>query len=359
MARPAGGAASTGLTAAAELALGRQFLSMLEGEMTGLGNQGAGMAKAAGADLAGRGVMGRLFQAVQEAAMEQAGKSGEQGSAQPKEIFAQAAERAAEAEAARVPEGVGKPIEARAGANPADEAQTMDPAVKTRPDAARIAGTYGGHAAKSLAGFLSARFESGSDPAAVGFDRMGGTSYGAFQIASRTGTMDRFLDFLDDRAPEFAARLREAGPADTGSREGGMPGAWKELAAEDPDGFFGLQYDFIKKSHLEPAARWIAEQTGVDVLSRNPALTEVLFSTAVQHGPSGSAAIFARAVDEAMGSTGLEFDKALIKGVYKNRAGQFGSSTEQVRDAVQSRLSREENMALSLLGAGSLLDASV
>jgi hypothetical protein len=210
-----------------------------------------------------------------------------------------------------------------------------------------------------LAGFLSARFESGTDPGAIGYDRVGGTSYGSYQIASKTGTMDRFLDFLQDKAPDMAERLRSSGPANTGSKDGAMPDAWKALAAEDPDGFFGLQHDFIKKSHLEPAAKWISEQTGIDVLSRSPALAEVLFSTAVQHGPTGSTSIFARAVEKALGQTGLDFDKTLIREVYKNRTGQFASSTDQVKSAVMSRLSREESAALALLGAGSLLDASV
>ena len=37
-------------------------------------------------------------------------------------------------------------------------------------------------------GRLSARFESNGRPDAIGFDAKGGFSYGAYQIASRTGT---------------------------------------------------------------------------------------------------------------------------------------------------------------------------
>ncbi len=62
-------------------------------------------------------------------------------------------------------------------------------------------------------GALSAKFESGSaGVAAIGYDRVGGTSYGKYQIASKPGTMDRFLSYLDKNAPAWAERLRSAGP---------------------------------------------------------------------------------------------------------------------------------------------------
>jgi hypothetical protein len=348
-------AAATGAgpgLAMADLALGGQFLSVLEGEMGKQSMAGAGLMGLGGLDTMNQSVMTQLLKAMQEVAAQQ-----EQGAQQASAVdtgraFTQALDKAA----ADAPD---------MAAQPAGKAQgAKEPLAMGRPESASpgmnaAKAAYGGQAAKSLAGFLSARFESGTDPGAIGYDRVGGTSYGSYQIASKTGTMDRFLDFLQDKAPDMAERLRSSGPANTGSKDGAMPDAWKALAAEDPDGFFGLQHDFIKKSHLEPAAKWISEQTGIDVLSRSPALAEVLFSTAVQHGPTGSTSIFARAVEKALGQTGLDFDKTLIRDVYKNRTGQFASSTDQVKSAVMSRLSREESAALALLGAGSLLDASV
>jgi hypothetical protein len=344
-----------GFPATAELALGQQFLSVLEGEMGRLNGGGMGMVGIPGLELMDQSAMTQLFRAIQETALERAKETGDGNPDQVKPAFAANMSKAVENAADLAPEGIGKPISPLQTANA--HLQGAGDAANTGMNAAKAA--YGGQMAKTLAGFLSARFESGADPGAIGFDRVGGTSYGSYQIASNTGTMDRFLDFLDNKAPELAERLRNAGPANTGSKEGEMPDVWKSLAAEDPDGFFNLQHDFIKKSHLEPAARWISEQTGIDVLSRSPALAEVLFSTAVQHGPSGSSSIFAKAVEKALGQTGLDFDKALIREVYKNRSGQFASSTSQVQSAVKARLSREESAALALLGAGSLLDASV
>lgn len=343
-----------GASNAAELALGNQFLAMLQGEMNVGGTSALGTAGVSYADLMDKSVMTRFIQAVQGMALEGADRTASARQAIDPGGAAEAAHGAAKMDA---PEGVARPVQTEAAAGAASGSH-----IETGAGAARAfgkSGNYGAQAAKAMAGFLAARFESGSNPGAIGFDRVGGTSYGTFQIASKPGTMDRFIEFLQAEAPELATRLKAAGPADTGSAQGAMPDVWKSIAEEDPDGFFTLQHDFIKESHLKPAARWIAEQTGIDVLGRNQALSEVLFSTSVQHGARGSAAIFTRAVEKAMGESGMNFDKALIKEVYRDRAEQFGSSTDEVREAVQSRLSREEGLALSLLGAEPLLDASV
>ena len=53
-------------------------------------------------------------------------------------------------------------------------------------------------------GALSAQFESGKQGvSAIGYDKNGGTSYGAYQIASRPGTMDQFISFLNGKEPRW------------------------------------------------------------------------------------------------------------------------------------------------------------
>ena len=200
-------------------------------------------------------------------------------------------------------------------------------------------------------GKLSARFESGEDGVgAIGYDRVGGTSYGKYQIASRIGTMDRFLDYLDTNAPAWAERLREAGPADTGSRSGAMPVEWKALAAEDPVRFGQLQHDFIAGETYRPARDMILGQTGLDFDNAPPALREVLWSTSVQHGATGAARIFNKVIDRFVDSGRNEdFNATLIKGVYDTRKGQFGSSTKRVQQAVANRMDTEKRLALNML----------
>jgi len=201
-------------------------------------------------------------------------------------------------------------------------------------------------------GSLSARFESGSKGiATIGYDRVGGTSYGKYQIASKPGTMDGFLNFLDKEAPELATRLRESGPANTGSKEGGMPAVWQQIAKEDPTRFEKLQHDFIAKQTYDPARSMILKQTGLDFDNAPPALREVLWSTAVQHGPTGAARIFNKVIDKFVGGVEAgEFNAKLIEGVYDSRKGQFGSSTQRVQNAVVSRLNAEKSLALNMLG---------
>ncbi len=208
-----------------------------------------------------------------------------------------------------------------------------------------------------ILGALSARFESGGDAAAVGYDRVGGTSYGTYQISSRAGTFDSFMTFLHKNAPDIASRLQAAGPANTGSTAGPMPSAWKTIAHEQPRRFEQLQHDFIRETHFNPALQKIADATGVDLSGRNQALAQVLWSTAVQHGATGSARIFSSAL-EALGSMapGPDSERSLIREVYARRSGNFTSSTPHVQQAVKGRFTQEMRAALSLLDGTSLLD---
>ena len=199
-------------------------------------------------------------------------------------------------------------------------------------------------------GKLSARFESGGDGiAAIGYDRTGGTSYGKYQIASKVGSMSSFLSFLDSEAPDLSKRLRQAGPANTGSRGGKMPAEWKAIAKEQPERFEQLQEAYIHKTHYKPALDAIEQRTGLDSSSLSAAMREVIWSTAVQHGPAGATRIFAQADNMSGSSDSASYERKLISNVYNLRAGQFGSSTSQVRDAVRSRFRQEKQMALNML----------
>lgn len=208
---------------------------------------------------------------------------------------------------------------------------------------------------KAVTGSLSARFESGDDGiAAIGYDRHGGTSYGKYQLSSQAGTMDQFVKFLRKESPALAKRLAAAGPANTGGRSGAMPTTWKKIAEENPVMFETLQERFIHESHYKPAIEAISQRTGLEASKMSTALQEVLWSTAVQHGPSGAARIFSKAVEQVGKKNNLapgsdEFDKHMIEKVYAMRSTQFGSSTQQVQSAVQSRLAVEKELALAML----------
>jgi hypothetical protein len=228
---------------------------------------------------------------------------------------------------------------------------------KTKRPVEKPAESAGAEVNKTL-GQIAALFESGKDGiAAIGYDRAGGTSYGQYQIASKPGTMDNFIAFLSEKATDFAERLKKAGASNTGSKQGQMPKVWKELAEEAPERFGALQKEFINKTHFEPALAKIKELTGLDANKLSEGVREAIFSTAVQHGAGGAGRIVSRALD-AVGLGKLTSnnqketqaaEQKLVRDIYQNRSGQFMSSGERVREAVQDRLKSEMNMVLNLL----------
>jgi hypothetical protein len=203
-------------------------------------------------------------------------------------------------------------------------------------------------------GSLSARFESGHlGIEAIGYDQQGGTSYGTYQLSSRAGSMDRFIRFLEDKAPEWASRLQGAGPANTGSREGAMPVVWKALATENPLKFGNLQHAFIRRDYYMPARDMIMEKTGYNFDAAPAALQEVLWSTAVQHGAGGAARIFSQAADRFLAGKDLDGNPhELIEEIFSIRSRQFDSSAAPVRNAVNNRFLEEKQLALNLLDPG-------
>jgi hypothetical protein len=199
-------------------------------------------------------------------------------------------------------------------------------------------------------GALSAHFESGEyGPGVIGYDYNGGTSYGTYQISSKAGTMKHFVEYLSERAPDIAAKLKTAGSANTGGLSGKMPEVWKNVAAQDPERFSKLQYDFIEKTHYLPALQEISDRTGLDVSKAPKAVQEVLWSTAVQHGPKGAAKIFSKALARSQSKAGGVEMARLIDSVYAMRAGQFGSSGSGVVAAAQSRFKEEVKLAREML----------
>jgi hypothetical protein len=215
-----------------------------------------------------------------------------------------------------------------------------------QPAREQRAGLYSGQGI----GALSAHFESGEmGPGVIGYDSTGGTSYGTYQISSRAGTMKLFVDYLSEKAPDLAGKLKAAGPANTGGCSGKMPEVWKQISASDPARFEKLQYDFIEKSHYSPAVQEISDRTGLDISKGPRALQEVLWSTAVQHGPKSAAKIFTKAIKRSQDKNDSVQMTRLIDSVYDIRSGQFGSSGSGIRSAAKNRFKEEGRMALAML----------
>ena len=193
-------------------------------------------------------------------------------------------------------------------------------------------------------GGLSAHYESGKRGSeAVGYDTTGGTSYGKYQISSRRGTFSEFVLWLKRKGGDAAvlgAELRNAGRPNTRSTAGGVPDAWRKAAAEGR--LKDYEHLFIKESHYDEALRRLPEELRTRI-EKSDALKNVLWSTAVQHGPGGAASLF-RASSEGAGA---ESDEAFIRNLYKDRATKFSSSTANVKLSVRNRMVAESQMALA------------
>lgn len=200
-------------------------------------------------------------------------------------------------------------------------------------------------------GALSEKYESNGNPGAIGYDNRGGTSYGMYQIASRTGTMDAFLNYLGGVNTDWQTNLLNAGPSNTGSRNGDFPDAWRQVAQEDPEGFAQAQHGFIMTSHYDPVVQQVINNTGVDINERSDALQDVVWSTAVQHHTAAN--LITSAINAAGGSDATDED--IINGIYRNRSNLVSNLTglpQNQINGIQNRYFHERIDALNELNQG-------
>jgi len=190
-------------------------------------------------------------------------------------------------------------------------------------------------------GWLSAQEESskaGSE--AIGYDKNGGTSYGKYQLSSKAGTFDKFLEWVEQQpgGEEISSRLRAAGSPDTGSKMGNVPSEWKKLAKEDKLGNF--EHDFIKLTHYDDTFNKIKSPELKDRIHNSKLLREALWSTSVQHG-GRAAEIFNKVYEDGM------TEQDFITDLYAERGTRFGSSNLAVQASVQNRFKRESSTLLN------------
>ncbi len=214
-------------------------------------------------------------------------------------------------------------------------------------------------------GYISRLFESGKDyrksVGAIGYDPNGGTSYGLYQMSSKQGTVKEFINFLETKKPEWANRLKSAGSPNTGSTEGNFPREWKAIAEENPEEFGKLQHEFIKAYYFDPVCEAILNETGIDLKKEHPAIQEMIWSMAVQHGVQGAINLFKKAIKSITAATEATLDslfplkrEEIIENIYNLRAQNFPSSPSHIRKAVAKRLEEEKSLLLTNLKSPSI-----
>ena len=216
-----------------------------------------------------------------------------------------------------------------------------------QPGAQSIAGGGSSAAIGTGLGAVAEKYESaGRGSGTVGWDKMGGTSYGKKQISSKTGAMTDYLKFLDKTGKgDVAKQLREAGiEKDTGSTSGKAVDVWKKLAAEGALG--DSEGEFLKTQSFDVAKKGIKDKDLQARIDGSRGLQEMLYSTAVQHGPGGAMAIMNSVFKKGMS------DEELVKAVYKERGTKFSGSTANVQAGVMKRFGNEEKDIMGLIKSG-------
>lgn len=196
-------------------------------------------------------------------------------------------------------------------------------------------------------GSLSEKYEAArAGSKAIGYDSTGGTSYGKYQIASKTGTMDEFLNYTKNRNPEVYERLKNAGPANSGGKGGKFAEEWKALAGEGK--LADLEHGFIKSTHYDKQLERIRKSNPAMAkqIEGSKALQDVLWSTSVQQR-NLSKGIFNNSWKEGISN------EDFIRNIYAERGADggkkyFSRSTEGVRQSVLKRYGREAADALAL-----------
>ena len=194
-------------------------------------------------------------------------------------------------------------------------------------------------------GAVSAMFESGKGGVgtiSTGAGDHGGQSYGAHQLSSKSGTMAKFL--RSEQGAKYADQFAGLTP--------GTPAfnaAYKNVVGNDSKGFEEAQSGFMKATHYDPAARKLADDTGLDVSKRSRAVQEMVYSTSTQYG--GNSSVMAKALQGKDANSMSDADIISAVQDYKrdNVGTNFKSSSAKVQASVAQRAENEKKTLQKIL----------
>lgn len=205
-----------------------------------------------------------------------------------------------------------------------------------------------------MLGSLSAKYESGGNPATVAQDSndAGGWSYGLYQFASAMGVVQDFISWLQNQpqpADDYGRQLASAGNPTCDSS---FVETWRQIAAAAPDTFGQLQDDYARTLYFDPGARNLLKWYNFDINSRSNALQQVLFSNCVQHGTRYGSEVFGDAASLAGRELTALADKDIIYNIYEVKLTDpaWSSGSPADRPGLYSRWENERNDALAMLG---------
>lgn len=157
----------------------------------------------------------------------------------------------------------------------------------------------------SMFGNIAANYESNGDPGAIssGTGDLGGVSYGAFQFSSNVGSLTAFVTWLYSAKQEFYTILNNGYIADGKTYGANFQAAWKQLASSNYDEFYALQLSYTKENYYDRFVS-ISKSKGYDPgrLLQYNSTRNMIFSTAIQHGPTGAYNIMS-GIDQSLSMT--------------------------------------------------------
>lgn len=203
-----------------------------------------------------------------------------------------------------------------------------------------------------MLGDLSAKYESNGNPGTVstGYGDAGGVSYGTYQLATNTGSVNSFIKWLQVKGHTYGTSLSKYTP---GSAE--FTALWKQIAAIDPGGFLQLQHDYIQYAYYEPAVRKL-KGAFFNAEKHTEVMQDVIWSRAVQYGTGYIVEMFEEAA-ATLGYPNLSyvdapnFDADMIKAIYLNvcKTPAWTNGSPSLRSGLYSRFENECKDALARL----------
>ena len=197
-----------------------------------------------------------------------------------------------------------------------------------------------------MLGDLSKHYESNGDPGCIssGLGDAGGKSYGMYQMSSRMGVVDDYIQWLHNNNYWFAGNLAEN---PVGSL--GFDTAWRWLARSDnAEDFERSQHDYIRDAYYEPAFAAL-RYNNYNIEKHNEVMKDVVWSRAVQYGAGNVAEMFTEACCEKLGYPNLSyvddsnFDADMIKAIYLQVCStpEWTNGSPDLRQGLYSRFERE------------------
>lgn len=205
-----------------------------------------------------------------------------------------------------------------------------------------------------MLGDLSKKYESNGDPGCIsnGLGDAGGKSYGMYQMSSKMGVVNDFIQWLYNNGYWFAGNLAEN---PVGSP--GFDAAWRWLARGDnAEDFEKAQHDYIRDAYYKPAIAAL-KRAMYDVEGKHAdVMRDVVWSRAVQYGAGNIVEMFTQACNSLTYPNlsyvdNASFDASMIKAIYFDVCStrEWTNGSPALRQGLYSRFNRECLDALARL----------